>query len=552
MAINLYSAAPPYGWANIIGKLFNCQKDINTSRGTTLVTDILNSITFFNTITANSALTQAFENTPTTIATYQAAGSGSVSALQQIAQQFTIAIVNNDKVQPDSSLKTALQYIITQMLNTAQSVNQSAVTIAVAAGSNTGNGVVLFSKKRGDGLVQENLLAESIAGTFAVSGLTSFLTLKGQQTASNSLGQDWPLGSGIGASLTSVDANTSSLLTNGGMETWNNQTNVPDNWIAAVATPGTTLKQTTLEVHQIVIAGSPTGTFTLTWTNQSSKAQTTAPIAFSGVSASTIQTALRALAGLGSVIVAYVSGTTPNITVTVTYNGAGGSQNLLTAVSNPSGASITITRTVTGTPQVFAGSYSVQYASNGAELTELRQLVPSSTLKPLTAYAVSLWACCDSVPAAGVVTIDLWDGSAVINDAQAVPNSITFNASALTTSFQHLNALQAAECAFRTPAVLPPLVYLRVRISTAITNTKSMFVDNVGLTAFNQIYSGGPLLALFSGNVAWQTNDTWTVTTTNNRVGVLREWCNRNFGMDALGLLFPTSGAPTIPDSVVS
>lgn len=553
MSVNLYSASPPYGLFNILGKLFKAQADINTSRGTTIPTDVLNTLTFFQTITSNTNLNNAFQNAPSTTPQYQSGAAGAVGNNQSIAQQFLIAMVGNDKVQPDSSLKTALQYIITQMIGASQSVNVSTVGITVTpAGGNTGNGVLLSSTKRGDGLVQENTIAETFAGTFGSSGLTANLSLKGQSAASSPLGQDWPEGSGNSVSVGSVDANSSSMVTNGGMETWANQTNVPDSWIAKVATPSTTILQTVLEVQQIVIASSPTGTFTLSWVNYSGKTEITAPIAFSGVSASTIQSALRQISGLGSVTVALISGTSPNITVQVTFAGAGGAPNLLTAVSNPSGASITITRITTGTSQVFAGSYSCQVKGNGSELTEIWNLIPQSQLAPNTAYGISLWACCDASIAAGVVKVELFDGSAIINDTQGNANAISFNATALTTSFQHLNALQASECVFRTPAVLPPLVYLRIRLTTALTNAKSMFVDNVGMTPMTQAYSGGPFFSLFAGNTPWASADTISVVTTNNRAGVLREWCNRNFQMDQLNLLFPSSGSPTIPDSVVS
>lgn len=556
MAVNLYDAVNLNGLFNVLGKLFKAQSDMNVSRGTTIPTDILNAITYFDKITSNSVLTQGFAPVPTAIPQYQGGAGGAIGILQQAAQALTIGMVGNDKTQPDNTLKTALQYIITQMLGAGASVNKSTVTVSVAAGGgNTGNGVLLKSIKRGDGLIQESMLAESIAGTFSGSGLTASLQLQGQQAPSGALGQDWPSGSGVARGISSVDANASSILTNGGMENFTIAANVPDNWIPAVATPGTTLLATIVEQQQIVIAGTPTGgTFPLSWVNPAGKTQTTVQIPYNAA-ASTIQSALRALTGLQNVTVVNTAGSPPNQTLLVTFTGQGGALNLMTsstAFLTGGAPTITITHATVGTAQVFAGGQAVQYKSNGAELTELRQLLPQSQLTPKTAYAISLWACVDAVAAAGVITVDLFDGSAVINDAQGSPNSITFNATALTTAFQHLSALQAAECVFRLPAVVPPVVYLRIRISTAVTNTKSMFVDQVGLTPMTEIYSGGPLLALFSGNTAWAAADTFTVTTTNDRAGVLREWCERNFGMAALGLIFPTSATPTIPDSVVS
>lgn len=552
MAVNLYSASPPFGLFNILGNLFDIEEDINTSRLTTIPTGVLNALTTFNSITTNSALSQAFANLPSAIPQYQGGASGCLSTIQTIAQNLLITMVNNDQVQPDNSLKTAIQYIITQMLNTAQSINKSTVTVVpTAAGGNTGNGALIGSIKRGDGLIQENMLAETLAGTFSATGLATSLSLKGQASASTPLGQDWPSGSGATSTLTSVDANSSSMIANGGMETWLNAANVPDSWIAKVATPGTTLKQTILDVQTLTITGASTsGTYQIQYTNPAGKIEITAPIAFNATGSS-VQAALRLLAGLGLVTVAS-SGTSPDFTHIITFAGAGGLQTLVSIINNTTGLTITPTHTTSGTTQVFAGSFSCQFLSNGAELTELWAPIPISSLLPNTAYGISLWAVADAAIAAGVVTIDLFDGSAVINDAQAVANSLTFNATSLTTSFKHLSALTASECAFRTPAVLPANVYLRVRISTALTNARSMYIDQVAMTPLTQLYNGGPYMALFSGSTAWTTNDTFTVTTTNNRAGILREWLERNFSTSSLGLLFPTNASPTIPDSVVS
>lgn len=556
MAINLYSVAPPWGLFNLWGKLFKAEADINVSRGTTIPQDILNALSFLNTISPPIAnLTSAFGGLPGATSSYQSSGSGTVSAIQAAAQALVIAMAANDQIQPDNQLSTALKYVITQMNNTAQSLNRSTTSVAVAnGGGNIGNGVMVHSNKNGSGLLQESMIAETISGTFTGSGLTASISLKGQNAASSTLGQDWPMGSGGTYSLNSVDANSSSMLTNGGMESWNVEANVPDNWIPVVATPGTTILQTVLEVQQIVVAGTPTGGgYILGWTNAAGKTQYTALIAFNAT-ASAVQSALRALTGLGSVNVVNTAGAPPNQTLKITFAGAGGSQNMLTAINSMTGGAptITISRLTPGTPQVFAGSFSCQFLSNGAELTEIRQLIPAGSLAPLTAYGVNLWACLDNATGAGAYAIDLFDGSAVINDAQGNANSISFTAANLTVNFQSLQAIQANDCVFRTPAVLPPLVYLRIRVTAPVTNARSTFFDNVGMTRATEIYSGGPVLALFSGSTGWSQTDTITVTTTNNRAGVVREWCERNFGMAALGLKFPTSGAPTIPDNVVS
>lgn len=551
MSVNLYNATINNGLFNILGGAFMVQGDVNFSRATTVPQDIVRLLTFFNTITPNTTLEPTLQNLTSSLPSYQSGGTSIQSTLQQFARSFAIAMVAQDKDQPDSTLSTALKYIIAQMKAQAQTLNKSTINCAVTpAVANSGNGVILTSTKRGDGLVQENCLSESLAVTSFNTSLTASLQFRGQAAASSPLGQDWPQGSGIAASISAVDANSSSLLTNGGMETQATLPNVPDSWTLSVGTPGTTCLMTVNAVQNVVVSGTPTsGGMVPNFTDQFGKKQSTALIA-KGASGTTLQAALTALTGLSKVTVGTVTGTTPNFTYPITFTGVGGNLQLLTVTNLFNTGSVAVNSVTAGTPQVFAGGSAVQFKSDGSTLTTLNQKL--TTLSPATAYAVSLWACCDLVPSAGVITVDLVDGigGTVLLDSQGVSNSITFNASALLTNFQHLSQLQTAECFFRTPAILPTSIYLRVRISTAVTNGSSVFIDNVGLTTPQTLYAGSPLIAVFAGNVAFSSADTWTLQITNDRKGLLRENLERNFSTSTLGLLFPTSSSPTVPDSV--
>lgn len=553
MSVTLYDGTNLNGLFNVIGKGFKAIGDINTSRLTTVPTDLLSVISYFNKITPSAALEPTIQPVTTLIPTYQAGGSPTVAALATFAQQLTIGMVNADAQQADKTLKTALKAIIAQMKTAGDSVKSSTVTVTVTAGgSNVGDGVVLNSKKRGDGLTQENMLAETITGSVQSAALAASIQFLGTNRASGLLGQDWPMGSGVTKSLTAIDATagSGSLLTNGGFETQASAANVPDSWTLTVGTPGTTCSMTVSEVQTVAISGTPTGAFYyLKYTDASSKVYVTVPLAYNA-SGSDVQSALRSLPGLSAITVV-TTGTTPNYTHTITFTGAGGNITQLTSINDMTGGAPVITHgtTTNGTSQVFAGNSAVYFTSNGSELTTLQQQV---TLQANTAYAISLWACCDVVPGAGVITIDLVDGvgGTVVADAQSVNNSITFNASALLTTWQHLKTLQASECVFRTPATLPTAVYLRIRISTAVTNTRKVFFDSVAMAALTEMYAGGPLLAAFAGSKSFSTADTFTVTTTNDRAGVLLEYMQRSCDLASLGLLLPSSGSPTIPDSV--
>lgn len=553
MSINLYNSTLHNGLFDALGKSFKCQSDINLSRGNTIPGDIQSLLAAFDLQPFTPSVESAVQPVFGAIASYQSGASSTMSTLATYAANLAIAIAANDRTQPDASLKTALGYIISQMTTQGQAVKRSTVSVSITAGaSNAGDGVILTSTKRGDGLVQENAIGEVLTGTAQSSSLASSISFAGGQAASSILGQDWPLGSGAGFSLSAVDANTGSgsLLTNGGMETQVNNPNVPDNWILSVGTPGTTCGMTITGVLSLTVAGTPgSGDYIILWTDRYGKVQATAPLAYNA-SGATVQSALRLLSGLSQVTVV-TTGTTPNFTHTVTMTGVPGDPNLFSIISYLNTGTVTPAVVTHGTVQVLAGNSAFYFVSNGSELTAYQQQL--TTLQPSTAYAISLWACADIVPGAGALTVDLVDGigGMVIADAQSVANSITFNASSLTTGFQHLSQLQTGECVFRTPAILPSLIYLRIRISTAVTNSRKVFWDNVGMNALTQVYAGGPLMSAFAGAKPFSTADTWTITVANDRLGVLREWCNRNFNMAALGLLMPTSASPTIPDSVV-
>jgi hypothetical protein len=557
MAINFYQASPANGFFNIVGKLFKTQGAINTSRGTTIPADIVAIGTNYNLQTLTAALNAAYTPIPGTVSTYQSGAAGTLATLQAFVQAFLILIVNTDVPQTDSSLTTALLQFIAQMKSQGVTLNASAVTVAATAGgSNYGDGVCIVTKKSGTGLTQENSIAETVLGTAQATSRNATFGFVGQAAPSGSLGQDWPAGSAANKAITAIDANLAagSVLTNGGFETFANQPNVPDNWILAVGTPGTHLIATTIEVQTITRAGTPTaGTWTISWANAAGKVQTTGPLAYNATGA-TVQAAIRTIAGLGSITVVE-TGTTPNFTDTITFNGMGGNVAQFTVTDNTTGGthSITPATTTGGTPQVFAGGQALKFVGDGATLTALYQQITTG-LQPSTAYAVSLWAICDTIPAAGVVKIELVDGigGSVINDGQAVANAITFNASALLTTWQHLSVLQAAECIFRTPAQLPPLVYIRIRLSTAITNTDNMWVDQVAMTAVTEFYPGGPGAAIFTGSKTFDIGDTYSVAVTNDRAGLVREWMNRNLDLAGKELLLPTSGAPSVPDSVAT
>ena len=343
------------------------------------------------------------------------------------------------------------------------------------------------------------------------------------------------------------------LLANGDFEDEDDVADAPDDWIVVTGTIGTTLKMTNVEVQTIAISGTPTtGHMLINWTDPNSNQYVSIPIGVSA-SAADVQAALRLFDGLEGVTVT-VTGTAPNYTYSVTFNGAGGNVSQFTSTNRFDTGSITHGTTTSGSGQVFEGGKALEFDSDGSQQTQIRQRL--FNLSPLTAYAVNLWARVDVVPAAGVITIDLVDGGLnVIQDAQGVNNSFTFNvADCVNSAWKTLDTLVSGDPVFRMPATVPDVVYIRLRASTAISNTTSLYLDAFQMTEMQELYPGGPMAAAFAGSKRFRTTDTFTVAVTNNRAGEFQEWFNRNYSMASLGLLLPsdTGGSETLADSLIA
>jgi hypothetical protein len=166
-------------------------------------------------------------------------------------------------------------------------------------------------------------------------------------------------------------------------------------------------------------------------------------------------------------------------------------------------------------------------------------------------YAHALWIKADVVPASGVLTVDLIDqGATTINDDQGIANSYTVALSTITTSYAAYSGV------FRLPKVLPTSVRIRYRISTVIPGGTNVFLDHTSLTPITKLYLGGPSLSVFSGSVPWIIGDKFSVTTTNDRGGstnlkTFQTLFDRCFNMKQFELLLPSSGSPTVADSLI-
>jgi hypothetical protein len=530
-----------------LGKYFGVGEEIVTALGTTIPGSTDTAIDGLG--TGNGAeYEEVREGVRLALRALQGAGASGIDGLVSIPTVNLLRITVAEDAPFAYTTDLALRELIRQMEAGSESLDAATVGASVTyGGSNAGDGLIMVSTKRADGRNAELLLAESIEALATVNslGTTFSLTTPDPVSPSSPL---WPGGSGISSRLSSrTAASSDNLVTNGTFEENSDESShLPESWLAPTATLGTTLKLSSVEQQTVAISGTPSGGYyTLSWTNASSQVQTTAPIPYDAT-ASDVQAALRALTGLEGVEVSE-TGTSPDVTHTVVFYGVTNPAQL-TSTSALTGGTPAIghATTVAGSANVLRGARAVELDSDGAELTTLMVQV---ALQPLTQYAASLFAQVDSVPAAGVLTVDLVDGvgGTVIADEQGTNNSYTIDATALTTAWA------ASSGWFRTPATLPAQCYLRIRISTAVSNTTSVFLDEVALVAGNELYPDGPVISIIEGEDAWEPSDRAVIALTNDRAGKIHEWLDRVFGLRERRLLFPTdsSGTETVDDALV-
>jgi hypothetical protein len=544
-----------------LGHIFGTAVVGNTAAGTSLPPEYQNIIEDFASL--GPPYQTILSSVPRTLTSAQANLSGASSQLSAVASALLIQTINDAFPTQSPTLQSSLQILIAQMLgNYYVSPNAPSVTSITPAGTNAGSDLAFVtSVYRPDGLKNEDLLAETLE--IVVQSTAGQVSVIGAPAANNPMGYQWPMGSGANSQVSPSTTANATILTGGNMDSPSALSpNIPNGWLvpSGAGTPGTTIVMSTVAVQQIVVAGTPTlGYYYLVYTDPLTNTQQTAAIPFNGT-ASAVQSALAALAGLGAVSVT-ATGTTPNFTFLITFNGVAGPVTALSAINFTDSATFTITTTTAGTT-AYAGR-SVSFISNNAEHTALIQPV---TLQPLTQYAVFARLNPQAGTAAGVLSFELLDGStnAVVQNAQGVNQTYP-----VTLSGLNLGAWNAVGTAFQTPATLPETLYFKVVESTVFTNAKSVVIDEIQLVPLQVLYNGGPSLAVFpgipvNGAQPCTVGDSWALLVANalsySGAGGFQSWLSRfaqaqNLG--PFGLLFPSNSAAPgppvlIPDSLIT
>ncbi len=182
--------------------------------------------------------------------------AGLLGTLRPVAEQTLLEIVKADQPSQARSVAMAITELIRQMKADSKSVKSCTIGLTpTALSGNTGTGVLVTSTKRGDGLIQQNTIAETarlscVSDSYsqtATAGLESFTFVGASPGTAGVWDYDWPLGSGAATTMPlanpAYDANaTTCWLTNGDMEDWTSDATPKLNYWYTAQTWGTELQ----------------------------------------------------------------------------------------------------------------------------------------------------------------------------------------------------------------------------------------------------------------------------------------------------------------------
>lgn len=225
------------------------------------------------------------------------------------------------------------------------------------------------------------------------------------------------------------------------------------------------------------------------------------------------------------------------------------SANLPTQWTGVTGTAGTHYRVSTATK--FRGASSFEFVGDGSTLAAIRQRFSSADgtygrLSGDTLYLISFWAINDgTTPAAGVVRVSIQDsGGSVLGSNMAAVATFTSG----FASWTHVKV------AVVSPVNIPDTTYLVIEQLTALTNGRSVFIDEVTVTEMMRIAPGGPAVAIVSGDTDPRRGDLATVAISVNEAGEMNLELDRFFGLYESGIALPSSTgtAVTVADSLIS
>lgn len=237
------------------GTYIGGQSDLVAMRGGTSTSRVGSGASFKarrNTIFNNygnqsPANTNILVNLNNEFAQWSSAQSKWFTAMQQEMGNLLVQMCDNDTKLPSRTVVEAFKLLITQMINSGDSIQQATVSAGAQTAwsgiTNAGNGKVVMSVINGYGYTLQYLypeLLKFVCSNDSFSGTASRnqekFTVTGQSVISDTFSELWPGGSGASPTISTVDpaqqnsGTQKNILYNGAFRNFSN-TNYPDNWV---------------------------------------------------------------------------------------------------------------------------------------------------------------------------------------------------------------------------------------------------------------------------------------------------------------------------------
>lgn len=207
---------------------------------------------------------------------------------------------------------------------------------------------------------------------------------------------------------------------------------------------------------------------------------------------------------------------------------------------------------ITRTTSSKRGNYAIRLTSDGSTLLKFKQQLSSTLVKPNKVYHFGCWAKIDTLDASGIVRFRLCDGSGttIANDATTSQTYTRNTNGNIAATYTFIST------SFQTPRQLPSSgVFLEIGFTTSPATSRTVDFDLVSIGEATQLYAQGPFITAYSAATANAVGDYALVSVANNAANASWNRAGQRWlGLPALGpqFYFPTSGSPTIADSLLT
>ena len=205
MTLLLHDGTHNNGLFDVLGLCFFAFDTLNTALASTVPTEVVEFLSQAELITggagqpAVSTAVAAVAGVPNATSQWQGNSAALAAGLQAAAVNLLLAYTQADNTSLGNKLSDNLNYLVAQMtagtVTGGDHVTAATPTIAVAAGSNTGDVALVATLTGGNGQIQQNALAETLSLSVSSTGLVPQLYVTSPNAVPNRLSYLWPCNS---------------------------------------------------------------------------------------------------------------------------------------------------------------------------------------------------------------------------------------------------------------------------------------------------------------------------------------------------------------------